>query len=89
LRVKIINFLSIFVSTWIVWTGSIGFSFRKEFHIETFDSYWFITVAIIIAYSIGFKLIYKDWGYKKTFTLLHVVPILLAFTSITMQSFGI
>ena len=75
--------------TRIVLAGSISFSFRDDFQIEPDKSYWFISVTIIIAYSIGFKLIYKDWGYKKTFVLLHVLPITLAFLSIATQSIGI
>jgi hypothetical protein len=89
LRVKLISFLSIFISTWIVLAGSIGFSFRDDFQIEPDKSYWFISVAIIIAYSIGFKLIYKDWGFKKTFIILHVLPITLAFIFMATHSIGI
>lgn len=73
-----IKILAIVISTIIVLAGCLGFAFSSEIGADSDKALYFLGVAIVIAYTVGYQLIYKDWSLKKSFVCLHVIPILLA-----------
>ncbi|MBY6186091.1 hypothetical protein KUV89_05600 [Marinobacter hydrocarbonoclasticus] len=75
-----IKILATIISTIMVLAGCLGFAFDGEIGIDSDKAFYFLGVAIAIAYTVGYQLICKDWGLKKSFVFFHVIPILLAVT---------
>jgi hypothetical protein len=72
-----IKILAIVISTIIVLAGCLGFVFGDEIGVDSDKALYFLGVAIAIAYTVGYQLIYKEWKLKKSFVGLQVIPILL------------
>ncbi|KID57129.1 hypothetical protein JF50_07765 [Pseudoalteromonas luteoviolacea] len=75
-----VKVLATMISTIIVFAGCLGFAFDIEIGIDSDKAFYFLAVAIAIASTVGYQLICKDWGLKKAFVCLHVIPILLVVT---------
>ena len=75
---KMIKVLCILIASFVVLVGCLGFAFAKEIGADSDKAIYFLSVAVITSYMLGYQLVYKEWKCKKSFVFLFLMPVVIA-----------